>query len=215
MTGGFAKEQVNSLVIYDVYTIDGVEQEPVIREDIDMSKINYNGLTPASVYSEDRTNFTYDHDVQVYYDDLALVDKDGNPLYITAYIGVKGDVDFNNVADGTDATLTLQYYTLIMSGQGGTDVDPLEVQLSKSDLVTGPNEPLEHLAAFLADVDTNEWDPDNWRVRKEDRTIDGTDATNILKFYTLMMSGVPGQPDPVAYDVWNEVVPDRFGGQEN
>lgn len=215
MTGGFAKEQVNSLVIYDVYTIDGVEQAPVLREDIDMSKINYNGLTPASVYSEDRTNFTYDHDVQVYYDDLALVDKDGNPLYITAYIGVKGDVNLNNVTDGTDATHTLRYYTLRISGQGGGAIDPLELQLSNSPLVTGPNDPLEHLAAFLGDVNVDEWDENNWRVRKEDRNIDGTDATQILRFYTLMISGTPGGTLPDAYETWNEVVPWRFGGQND
>ena len=175
-----------------------------------MSKINYNGLTPASVYTKDRTNFTYDHDVQVYYDDLALVDKYGNPLYITAYIGVKGDANLNNVADGSDATDVLSYYARRGAGAGGVSVDPLTIKLSQSPLVTSADDPLEHLAAFLCDVDQNEWSADNWSVRKENRNLDGTDATLILKYFALVGSSTAGTPEWY-YECWNNAVPYRFG----
>jgi hypothetical protein len=210
--GGFSKDQVTRLAIYDVYEIDGVEQAPELRSDIDMSKINYHGLTPAKVYSIDRTNFTYDHDVQVYYDDTALVDKDGNPLYITAYIGVKGDANLNNVADGNDATDVLWYFGQISGGVGGTSVDPDTIQLSRNSTMSkGVDDPLEQLAAFLCDVDQDEWSADNWAKPKNERTLDGTDATLILKYYGNVLRKVDASSEWY-YQCWNEAVPYRFGG---
>ena len=172
-----------------------------------MDKINYHGLTPASVYSEDRTNFTYDHDVQVYYDDLALVDKDGKPLYITAYIGVKGDANLDNVCDGSDAADVLSYFARVGALPDGGSY--LDVQLSSSPLVTSGSDPLEELACFLCDVTEDEWGETNYNLSKINRTIDGTDAGAILYYYGL--AGMGGGPS-VYYECWNKACPNRFGG---
>ena len=226
VVGGFDKDQVTKLNIYDVYEIDGVEQAPELRTEIDYSKINYNGLTPAKVYdarratvTDDhvatRNDFIYDDVVQVYYDDLALVDKDGNPLYITAYIGVKGDANLNNVADGSDATDVLWYFGQISGGVGGTTVDRDTIQLTRnSTFVTGVDDPLEQLAAFLCDVTEDEWSEDNWTIAKKDRNIDGTDATLILKYFGLVLRRVDDSSSWY-YECWNEAVPNRFGGSAN
>ena len=226
VVGGFDKDQVTKLNIYDVYEIDGVEQAPELRPEIDYSKINYNGLTPAKVYdarratvTDDhvatRNDFIYDDVVQVYYDDLALVDKDGNPLYITAYIGVKGDANLNNVADGSDATDVLWYFGQISGGVGGTTVDRDTIQLTRnSTFVTGVDDPLEQLAAFLCDVTEDEWSEENWKIAKKDRNIDGTDATLILKYFGLVLRRVDDSSSWY-YECWNEAVPNRFGGSAN
>ena len=208
--GGFNKSQVLSIKLYDVYVDEnGNEVEVIERTGVSLDNINYNGLTPQKVYREDRTNFTYDKDVQVYYQDgetnLALVDKAGNPLYITAYIGVKGDITLDNIVNGSDATYALMYYTTINSG--ATAVDPRTVIATANKLVKTGDDNLDHLAVFLADVTENEYGEDNWKLRKQDRIFNGTDATLILQFYTLFNRG----DNPDAQDCWNTIVPNRFG----
>ena len=208
--GGFNKNQVLSIKLYDVYVDeDGNEVEVVERTGVSLDNINYNGLTPQKVYSEDRTNFTYDKDVQVYYQDgetnLALVDKDGNPLYITAYIGVKGDITLDNIVNGSDATYALMYYTKINAGV--TAVDPRTIIATANKLVSTGDDNLDHLAVFLADVTENEYGEDNWKLRKQDRIFNGTDATLILQFYTIFNRGEKQD----AQDCWNTTVPNRFG----
>ena len=199
-----------SIKLYDVYVDEkGNEVEVIERTGVSLDNINYNGLTPQKVYSEDRTNFTYDKDVQVYYQDgetnLALVDKEGNPLYITAYIGVKGDITLDNIVNGSDATYALVYYTTINSGV--TAVDPRTVIATANKLVTTGDDNLDHLAVFLADVTENEYSEDNWKLKKQDRIFNGTDATLILQFYTVFNSGEKQD----AQVCWNTVVPNRFG----
>lgn len=212
--GGFNKKQVTSLKLYNRFVDE--DGNVLLEKEVDSSldNINYNGLTPQKVYSEDRLNFTYDKDVQVYYmgkdnegndKNIALVDKDGNPLYITAYIGLKGDITLDNIVNGSDATYALQYYTVLNSGTG--TLDPRTVIATANPLVTNGDDNLDHLAVFLADVTENEYGEDNWMLRKQDRLFNGTDATLILQYYTLLNSG--GLKDP--QECWNKVVPNRFG----
>jgi hypothetical protein len=165
-----------------------------------MNAINFNGATPASTYRIEQKDFTYQ--VAVYYNDMKLVDKDGNDLFVTAYIGVKGDASLDNDVDASDASQVLEYYANIMNGKSSD-----EIVLSSSDLVTGPDSIYDHFAAFLADTDTNEWDPDNWSVRKSGRNNDSADASQILAAYTEANNGRENE----MWEVWNEIVPSRFG----
>ena len=209
--GGFNKNQVTSLKIYEHWVDeDGNDMGTLLKKNVSIDNINYNGLTPQKVYSKDRLNFTYDKDVQVYYQDgdknIALKDKDGNPLYITAYIGVKGDITLDNIVNGSDATYALNYYTHINSNVSA--IDPRTIIATANKLVTNGDDNLDHLAVFLADVTENEYAEDNWKLRKQDRLFNGTDATLILQFYTIFNSGLE-QKD--AQECWNVVVPNRFG----
>ena len=110
-----------------------------------------------------------------------------------------GDANLNNVVDGTDATLTLRYYTALISGAGGAQVDPYTLTLSTSELVDSPTSVYEEFAAFLSDVNSNL--TDNWKMTKADRNVDGTDATQILRYYTLVISdNEPGEA------LWNTIL---------
>ena len=68
----------------------------------------------------------------------------------------------------------------------------------------------DELAAFLADVNTNEWSADNWKTKKDGRRIDSNDASKILAYYAKRSSA-----DYVSvsnFDIWNEVLGTaRFG----
>ena len=77
----------------------------------------------------------------------------------------------------------------------------------REQLVKTGDDNLDHLAVFLADVTENEYGEDNWKLRKQDRIFNGTDATLILQFYTLFNRG----DNPDAQDCWNTIVPNRFG----
>jgi hypothetical protein len=167
-----------------------------------MNAINFNGATPASTYRREQTDFTYQ--VAVYYNDMKLVDKDGNDLYVTAYIGVKGDANLDNILDSADAAQVLAYYSEVVNG---ASPDEVQLSLTRTDLVTGPDSIYDHFAAFLADTDTNEWDPDNWSVRKSGRNNDSADASQILAAYTEANNGRENE----MWEVWNEIVPSRFG----
>ena len=218
--GGFSKDQVVAFTIVDVYE-DGTE---VTRESIDKALINFNGETPESQYNSRYhdpeiqptiEDFTYE--VPVYYGDMPLMDKDGNALSITAYIGVKGDADLNNLVDARDASAVLSYYTKIGSTSEG--YTPENTQLSTSELVTGANDPLDNLAAFLADVDKNEYDPENWSLTRAERhtpdigqAIDARDASAILTFYVYKGSfDNPLYNTKTDGELWDIVVPGRFG----
>ena len=66
---------------------------------------------------------------------------------------------------------------------------------------------LDNLAAFLADVDTNEFDENNFAREKVNRTINALDASYILTFYAKQQTM---DLDTPKYDIWMLVVPDRM-----
>ena len=209
--GGFNKNQVKSLKIFDVYE-DGTEVE---RSAIDMSLINFNGETPFTMYNS-RTHVPkkttiddFKYDVPVYYQDMALTDKDGNALTVTAYIGVKGDATLDNMVDALDASAALRYYASLSTN----DRTPYDVVLQNTAAglkVSSPTDELDELAAFLADVTENEWGEDNWNKMKGDRYVDSSDASNILAFYARASSS--DYNDVSTYDIWNEVLGSRRFG---
>lgn len=209
---GFSLGQLklDTFKLVDVYD-DGTEEE---RADVDTTLLNYNGKTPAGVYDEARTDFTYDHDVQVYYGDTALVDKDGNPMYITAYIGVKGDINLDNKVTAVDASYALVYYADLSAGADGQEVDPNTVLLSRSPLVSGPDSIMDQFAAFLGDVNEDEYSADNWSKTKAQRKIIAVDASLILVYYAelndLVNQYAPDEvPESAKQELWDKVCPDR------
>ena len=210
-TGGFSKGQVKTLKIFDVYD-DGREVE---RTSINMDLINYNGETPESIYNS-RTHVPkvttiddFKYDVPVYYGNMALTDKDGNALTVTAYIGVKGDITLDNMVDAVDASAALRYYSLLSSN--GREPYDVILQSTKGGLaVLSPTDELDELAAFLGDVNVNEWSEDNWNTKKNSRKVDANDASLILAFYAKNSSS--DNNDKSVYDIWNEVLGTlRFG----
>ena len=210
--GGFNKEQVVALKIVDVYE-DGREVE---RTDIDLSLINFNGLTPESAYNarthiNKQTTITdFKYDIPVYYGTMPLVDKNGNALNVTAYIGVKGDITLSNMVDASDASAALSYYAKVSTGSNSPATVILQCTEEGMKVNTALDE-LDQLAAFLGDVNTNEWSADNWKTKKDGRIIDANDASQILSFYAKRTS--QRYDGTSSYDIWNEILGTaRFGG---
>ena len=191
-----------------MFRVDYEGADPVdVTSEFDASLINFNGETPASIYDINNTTFKYE--VPVYYGDAPLLDADKNQVKITVYIGVKGDIDLSNNSDAIDASQALGYYAEISTGK-----TPDETQISGSDLVEDASSIYDHFAAFLGDVDTNEWAPDNWKVRKDGRVIDAVDATQILVFYSYASTEVEPLGDMTVQEAWNLASPFRFGQTE-
>ena len=215
--GGFDKNQVVKITKYTKDKNGNI----IAINDLDLANVNYNGYTPNKAYIDrfgdpaqnptDQTlanfadNFAYD--IPVYYGSDQLVDENGQPLTVKAYIGVKGDTNLDFIVDGRDATATLTYYARV-STDNYTEAD---TPISPAPFITGADDPLDDLAAFLSDVDTNEWDKDNWKIAREDRILDGRDATNILTYYARASAGDGEYAGLDAQELWNTVVPNRFG----
>ena len=168
---------------------------------VDKALIGFNNATPQSTYKASNKSFKYD--VPVYYNGAALTDKDGKPVTVTAYIGVKGDTDLDNVANASDASLVLKYYAEIQTGAAP----------ESTKLIANNNDAnLENLSAFLSDVDKDEYDADNWKTDKTTannnngkRAVDASDASSILSFYAEQQVNV----DRAAYDIWKQIFPDK------
>ncbi|HOC32682.1 MAG TPA: cellulose-binding protein CttA-related protein, partial [Ruminococcus flavefaciens] len=215
--GGFDKNQVVKITKYTKDKNGNI----IAINDLDLANVNYNGYTPNKAYIDrfgdpaqnptDQTlanfadNFAYD--IPVYYGGDQLVDENGQPLTVKAYIGVKGDTNLDFIVDGRDATATLTYYARV-STDNYTEAD---TPISPAPFITGADDPLDDLAAFLSDVDTNEWDKDNWKLAREERILDGRDATNILTYYARASAGDGEYAGLDAQELWDTVVPNRFG----
>ena len=154
----FSASQIKSIKIIDVYD-NGTK---VARSNIDDKLINFGGLTPANIYSSSNKDFEYN--VQIYYGDLPLRDKNGLPVCIKAYIGLKGDISLDNKLDSIDASDILRIYSSYAMG--------VSVNIFTSNpIVTNSQDPLNELARYLADVN-------------RDGIIDATDASEILRTYS-------------------------------
>ena len=165
-----------------------------------MSLVSFKA-TPASTYEKANTSFKYN--VQVYYNGLALTNQNGNPITAIVYIGVKGDANLDNVADATDASTVLAYYAKVQTGT------PAEEAI----IYSAEDKNLENLAAFLADVDMDEYSADNFKNGKTSankdngkRAVDASDASSILKFYATAQT----ERDRSAYDIWFDIFGDKI-----
>lgn len=206
----FNKGQITVLKMTYLWS-DGSETTEEIDTTAEDSPVNFNGQTPDLAYYEENTSFKYEG-IQAYYrvsdeENIALKYEDGTPVTVTAYIGVKGDADLNNVVDPVDATRVLVYYSYHSMGM-------------ITQLCVNPNIPeitpeLENLAALLADTDTDEYSPDNWKLTKEDRILDPVDSTYILRYYSYH-SMLPAYHGKDAWKIWLKVVFERttiLGGE--
>ena len=153
----------------------------------DPSKVTFEdtvngGSTPMAAYRETQTDFTYK--LNVFYDGKPVYLKDGTRAVVTAYIGVKGDANLDNVADAVDASYALVYYAKIMTGQ-----KPEETNLNDpnvNELVASKPE-LDLLGKLLVDVNNDCYSKGNWSLG-HDRVIDATDASFVLVFYSKIMT---------------------------
>ncbi|MBQ6944232.1 MAG: cellulose-binding protein CttA-related protein, partial [Ruminococcus sp.] len=167
----------------------------------DSSKVTFEdtvngGSTPMAAYRETQTDFTYK--LNVFYDGKPVYLKDGTRAVATAYIGVKGDANLDNVADAVDASYALVYYAKIMTGQ-----KPEETNLNDpnvNELVANKPE-LDLLGKLLVDVNNDCYSKANWSLG-HDRVIDATDASFVLVFYSKVMTSETYD----AYQYWIETL---------
>ena len=181
------EDLVKSAKVVEVTTVDGKEVEEEI--DVDMSKISF-GLDKD----------TSDEDLSPE-DIVAKLQADGQtfaytltPLYIFyegevaetqvyVYIGVKGDVNFDGVADAEDATKVLIYSAEY--GSGNKDVY----------IASATNQAVEAFAWFLGDVTSESKDcgKTSNAEGEEPSDLDAEDATDILIYSAE--SGGGNKPD--------------------
>ena len=172
----------------------------------DPSKVTFEdtvngGATPEKAYRAEETDFTYE--LNVFYDGEALYYEDGTRVVATAYIGVKGDSDLNNVVNSSDATNALVWYAKKMTGVAESE---LRITPDNNEIVNAYPE-LDGLGAFLVDVDLDCYNEGNWAKSKYERTIDAKDASWILVFYANEMTGMSGQ----AYENWKLTLGEDLG----
>ncbi|MBP5378040.1 MAG: cellulose-binding protein CttA-related protein, partial [Ruminococcus sp.] len=206
---GFSPDQVTKLVITDVYADGTTKVRP--EASINKSSINFGVATPALVYGErthgQNKSVTIDdfkYTVPVWYENTPLVNEKGEALEITVYIGVKGDITLNNIVDAVDASAVLSYYAEVQTSNGtaAEAKNKTKANTDKSGLqVSSADDILDHFAAFLADVDQDEYDATNWSKMKSDRTVNAVDASYILSFYSEKQTS-----DKDADAIWKEVL---------
>ena len=206
--GGFDAGQVEELVIYDVYKDGKIE----VRSGLDMSRVNFGQATPEKVYNTRTHNNAkttiddFKYEVSVMYENMPLVNTSGEALTVPVYIGVKGDINLDNKVNAVDASTALSYYASYQTN-GNTKESVICQNDTNGLAVTSPTDMLDHFAAFLGDVDTNEYDPNNWKTMKGDRTVNAVDASYILSYYAEQQT-----TDKSANDIWNDVLGTaRFG----
>ena len=177
--------------------------------ELNLDDIDFGDQKPENSYTPGSSIFAHQITLYAKNDIDAIGVKAGEPLTkiagnyvsVTAYIGVKGDADLDHIADATDASAVLVYYSAMMTGG-----KPEETQFSNSPLVEAPGDILDEFAAFLCDVDYEHLDDetrvaDNWKNKKSMRFIDSSDASYILACYSDVMTG--SEPNRAT---WNEVL---------
>jgi hypothetical protein len=207
--GGFSKSQIVKIIKH----ILNEEGQEIETKDVPLDNINFGSATPNSMYTDrfkstpdSISASTFEYAVPVYDGEEQLKGQNGEPLTITAYIGVKGDVNLDFIVDGRDATATLAYYAKIST----INYDEATTAISPAEFITGASDPLDDLAAFLADVNANEWSADNQAIARKDRNIDATDASAILTFYARQSASEGEYKDYNDQQLWDSVVPNRF-----
>ena len=212
----FAKEQVSNLslyVKYNTYSVDEAGVKSLVNESIskayDITDSFKFSETPASAYKAENTTFLYN--IPVVYNGMDIVDEYGNTVItdgailktsiddlatVPAYIGLKGDADLDNKITARDASMVLDFYANLSSGDDATKV---EFSID-SELVNGADSVYDDFAAFLADVDTAIDPSVAWKTGKAGRRLLASDAGAILTYYTYIQNAEPG------LDAWKVVL---------
>ncbi|HOO07356.1 MAG TPA: hypothetical protein PLH83_12875, partial [Ruminococcus sp.] len=204
----FGNTKIQEAQPLKLFTTDG---ENIVEIEVDQSKITFQSANdaksnnPAGTFQRGAGQFKYE--INVLYDGEILTYADGTPVTFNAYIGVKGDVDFDLIVDATDASAVLVYYAAIMTGG-----NPEEITLSPNTDLVAQDPNYDELAAFLGDVDTNEYSPVNFRTKKPGRIIDATDASAILVVYSYTMTTPEEElTDDKIQEFWDDACPERKG----
>ena len=193
----------------------------VVTEDFDFSKVTFKEVNSGSDIPEEifvdpgedaaPTYETFAYKVNVYYDGLPVViDEDGTPAQFTAYIGVKGDNDFNLKADASDASNVLVYYARVSTLPDGTDLNDINVAriAPKANELVNAHPDLDMFGAFLCDVDLDVYSADNWKTTKNDRKIDASDASWIQVYYSKVSTGI------IPHEAWNIALASKDRGEK-
>ena len=181
------EDLVKSAKVVEVTTVDGKEVEEEI--DVDMSKISFGlaqdtpdeDLSPEDIVAKlkaDGQEFAYTlTPLYIFYEGEVAETQ----VYI--YIGVKGDVNFDGVADSEDATKVLIYSAEYGSGNKGVYI------------ASATNKAMEAFAWFLGDVTSESKDcgATSNAEGEESADLDAEDATKILIYSAEEGSG--NKPD--------------------
>ncbi|MBP7186733.1 MAG: cellulose-binding protein CttA-related protein [Ruminococcus sp.] len=182
----FDKDQIKKAILHDQTSQGYTDENGTViitnvlsDETTDITaELTFGDATPANTYKAVENQFLYR--VPVYYNGAVAKDDNGNDLTVTAYIGLKGDTDLNNIVDGRDATATLSYYSKIST----EDFTATNTALSPSELVSGNAESVyDDFAAFLSDVKVDDGNKMSRFATKGERLIDGRDASSILSYF--------------------------------
>ena len=182
----FDKEQIKKAILHDQTSQGYTDENGTViitnvlsdeKTDI-TAELTFGDATPANTYKAVENQFLYR--VPVYYNGAVAKDDNGNDLTVTAYIGLKGDTDLNNIVDGRDATATLSYFAKIST----EDLTAANTALSPSELVSGNAESVyDDFAAFLSDVKVDDGNKMSRFATKGERLVDGRDASSILSYF--------------------------------
>lgn len=134
---------------------------------------------------------------------------------IPTFIGMKGDANLDNKTDAKDASCILSFYADKMSGKADSLLYMVDYPLrtdGTADLYKNQLENygiyetdiLEEFSNFLGDVvHKNISSENNWKVKKENRTVDASDASCILNFYAKKITS---NTDVSDIELWNETL---------
>ncbi|MBR6071107.1 MAG: leucine-rich repeat protein [Ruminococcus sp.] len=175
------------------------------KEEVTIEKTNYtfaaasnNADNPQDTYSREQKDFTYP--VNVFYDGVQVFNEDDTPMQFKAFIGVKGDGNFDNVVDSSDASAVLVYYAKMSTG-----ADPTETRFAPSSCkAVNDNPELDELAAMLVDIDQDVLSDGNWKKQRSQRVIDANDASRVLRFYSAASTTAP--EDFSAKATWDTIL---------
>ena len=204
----FDKAQLSNVILHTVRIEAAVKEDGTIDEttkketeieakDI-TADVSFGSATPANTYEKTNTSFKYK--VPVSANGSVLKDVDGNDFTVTVFIGVKGDINLDNMANSVDASQALAFYAKTSTqGRGVYDV-----QLSESNLVLTPKSVYDEFAAFLGDVHHVSGAVVDRFATKDKRLIDANDASNILAFYAKRMNSANDQLTDA--EIWEDVL---------
>jgi hypothetical protein len=153
--------------------------------------IHYGNATPNSTFDADKGN---KYDIAVYVNNTALSDENYAPCTVTAYIGVKGDVDLDNKVNSYDSSATLKYYAALQTG------------VENPVMYSAENQSLENFTCFLGDVDEDEYAENNWKKTEAERntakSVNALDASYMLAYYAHVQTGSAADNA-----LWDKVLP--------
>jgi predicted nucleic acid-binding Zn-ribbon protein/molybdopterin converting factor small subunit len=197
-TNTFNKNQITKLVVTvigkDDRQIAGVnllDEAEMIEKLGGVIDIHYGNATPNSTFDADKGN---KYDIAVHVNNIALSDENYVPCTVTAYIGVKGDVDLDNQVNAYDSSATLKYYAALQTG------------VENPVMYSAENQSLENFTCFLGDVDEDEYAENNWKKTEAERntakSVNALDASYMLAYYAHVQTGSAADNA-----LWDKVLP--------